>query len=52
VLYLLPKILSAFYQKFPQVKISLLNRNTDTITKALIDQEIDLGIVEGWKKQA
>lgn len=51
-LYLLPKILSAFHQKFPQVKISLLNRNTDTITKALIDQEIDLGIVEGRKKQA
>ncbi len=51
-LYLLPKILSAFHQKYPQVKISLLNRNTDTITKALIDQEIDLGIVEGRKKQA
>ena len=49
-LYIIPKILSAFHQKYPEVKISLLNRNTDTITKALIDQDIDIGIVEGKKK--
>ncbi len=49
-LYIIPKILSAFHQKYPEVKISLLNRNTDTIVKALIDQEIDIGIVEGKKK--
>ena len=51
-LYIIPKILSAFHQKYPEVKISLLNRNTDTITKALIDQEIDIGIVEGKKKNS
>ncbi len=51
-LYIIPKILSAFHQKYPDVKISLLNRNTDTITKALIDQEIDIGIVEGKKKKS
>ncbi len=51
-LYILPKILSAFHQKYPEVKISLLNRNTDTITKALIDQDIDIGIVEGKKKNS
>src|SRR5438067_4301516 len=33
-LYILPKILSGFHQKYPDVKISLLNRNTDTIIKA------------------
>lgn len=49
-LYIIPKILSAFHQKYPEVKISLLNRNTDTIVKALTDQEIDIGIVEGKKK--
>lgn len=49
-LYIIPKILSAFHQKYPEVKISLLNRNTDTITKALINQDIDIGIVEGKKK--
>lgn len=51
-LYIIPKILSAFHQKYPEVKISLLNRNTDTITKALIDQDIDIGIVEGKRKNS
>ncbi len=49
-LYIVPKILSAFHQKYPGVKISLLNRNTDTIIKALQDGDIDIGIVEGKKK--
>jgi DNA-binding transcriptional LysR family regulator len=49
-LYILPKVLSAFHQKYPEVKISLLNRNTDTIVKALLNQDIDVGIVEGKKK--
>ena len=49
-LYIIPKILSAFHQKYPEVKISLLNRNTDTIVKALVDEDIDIGIVEGKKK--
>ena len=51
-LYIIPKILSAFHQKYPEIKISLLNRNTDTIVKALLDQEIDIGIVEGKKKKS
>ncbi len=51
-LYIIPKILSAFHQKYPEVKISLLNRNTDTIVKALMDQDIDIGIVEGKKKNS
>lgn len=51
-LYIIPKILSAFHQKYPEIKISLLNRNTDTILKALIDQDIDIGIVEGQKKKS
>lgn len=49
-LYLLPKMLSGFHQQYPDVKISLLNRNTDTIVKALLDEDIDIGIVEGKRK--
>ena len=49
-LYIIPKILSAFHKKYPEIKISLLNRNTDTIIKALHDEDIDIGIVEGKKK--
>lgn len=51
-LYIIPKILSGFHQKYPEVKISLLNRNTDTIVKALLDEDIDIGIVEGKKKMS
>lgn len=51
-LYIIPKILSAFHQNYPAIKISLLNRNTDTIVKALLDEEIDIGIVEGKKKMS
>jgi len=51
-LYIIPKILSAFHQKYPEVKISLLNRNTDTIVKALMDGDIEIGIVEGKKKNS
>lgn len=49
-LYIIPKMLSAFHQKYPDIKLSLLNRNTDTIVKALLDEDIDIGIVEGKKK--
>lgn len=49
-LYIIPKVLSEFHQKYPDVKISLLNRNTDTIIQALLNHEIDVGIVEGNKK--
>ncbi len=51
-LYIIPKILSGFHQKYPDIKISLLNRNTDTIVKALLDEDIDIGIVEGRKKMS
>jgi len=51
-LYILPKILSAFHQKYPDVKISLLNRNSETIVNALIDEDIDVGIVEAKNKQS
>ena len=51
-LYIIPKILSAFHQKYPEVRINMLNRNTDTIMKALVDQDIDIGIVEGKKKNS
>jgi DNA-binding transcriptional LysR family regulator len=49
-LYIIPKVLSEFHQEYPDVKISLLNRNTDTIVQALLNNDIDVGIVEGNKK--
>jgi DNA-binding transcriptional LysR family regulator len=49
-LYIIPKILSAFHQNYPEIRISLLNRNSETILKALLDQEIDIGIIESRNK--
>ncbi len=49
-LYIIPEVLSRFHQKHPHVKISLLNRNSENVLKALMDREIDLGIMEGKNK--
>lgn len=49
-LYILPKILSAFHKQYPQVEISLLNRNSEIILQALIEQSINIGIIEGPPK--
>lgn len=49
-LYILPKVLSAFHLRYPQINISLLNRNTEIVLDALLNEEINLGIVEGRSK--
>ena len=45
-LYIIPKILSAFHQRHPNLEIQLVNRNSENIIKALLQDEIDIGIVE------
>ncbi|MBO3699473.1 LysR substrate-binding domain-containing protein [Roseivirga sp. E12] len=45
-LYVLPKVLSSFRRKWPQTKITLINRNTENVLKSLVKEEIDLAIVE------
>jgi len=49
-LYILPEILSAFRQRHPNVRITLLNRNSENVLKALENKDIDLGIIEGLTK--
>ncbi len=49
-LYVMPKLLSAFHQEYPLFKLQLVNRNSSNVLKALLDHEIDLGIIEGKKK--
>jgi DNA-binding transcriptional LysR family regulator len=46
-LYILPKILSAFHKQYPNVEINLLNRNSEIVLDALIEQSINIGIIEG-----
>ena len=49
-LYILPKVLSSFNQHYPQINISLLNRNSELVMEALLNQDINLGIIEGRVK--
>lgn len=49
-LYILPKVLSAFHLHYPQIQISSLNRNSELVLEALLNQEINLGIIEGRSK--
>lgn len=47
--YLISAVLASFYEKFPNVELSLLNGNTELIENAVLSKTIDLGIVEGKK---
>ena len=49
-LYVLPKILSSFHKKYPNISILLVNRNSENILKALVDKEIDIAIIEDHHK--
>nr|WP_282597086.1 LysR substrate-binding domain-containing protein [Rufibacter aurantiacus] len=49
-LYILPPVLSAYLTQYPKVELSLRNRNSENILKALLDHDIDLGIIEGINK--
>lgn len=49
-LYVLPKVLSAFHKKYPNIKLLLINRNSENILKALANKEIDIAIIEGRNK--
>jgi DNA-binding transcriptional LysR family regulator len=48
--YVLPPVLALFNQKYPEINLSLINNNTQKIEKALIDGQIDIGVVEGNSK--
>ncbi len=48
--YIIPPLLAKFHLKLQDVKVSLLNGNTEQIEHALVQQEIEIGIVEGQSK--
>ncbi|MBC6988208.1 LysR family transcriptional regulator [Hymenobacter sp. BT491] len=49
-LYVIPPVVSAYLTRNPNILLSLKNRNSENILKALLDHEIDLGIIEGIHK--
>ncbi|CAG5008045.1 HTH-type transcriptional regulator CysL [Dyadobacter sp. CECT 9275] len=45
--YVLPAYLASFHQRFPDIRIELINANSLLIEQSLDDKKIDLGLVEG-----
>jgi DNA-binding transcriptional LysR family regulator len=48
--YVIPSVITAFSDKYPDVSLSLLSGNSQQIHQQLQDDQIDIGIVEGTKK--
>ena len=48
--YVLPQLLAAFNKKMNGIKVNLQTNNTEQIETALLNKEIDLGIIEGFSK--
>lgn len=44
--YVLPSSLALFNQRFPDIRVSLINENSHIVERAVLDKEIDLGLVE------
>ena len=45
--YVLPQILAEFTERYPKIEVSLANGNSRDIENALLNHEIDFGMVEG-----
>jgi LysR family transcriptional regulator, low CO2-responsive transcriptional regulator len=45
-LYILPPILSGFQRQYANVGVQLVNRNSEYILNALLNHEVDIGIIE------
>jgi DNA-binding transcriptional LysR family regulator len=48
--YIVAPLLAKFRTKFPDVQLSLITGNTTQIEKALLNKEIEIGIIEGYSK--
>lgn len=45
--YILPRLLAGFKKSHPEVQLTLINGNTERIEQLLIDNNIDIGMIEG-----
>ena len=48
--YVIPSALAEFHKKYKEVEVKLLNGNTEQIDHALLNNDIDLGLIEGKSK--
>ncbi len=45
--YLVPRVLGDFHTRHPRVNVQLVIGNTQAITEALLDRQLDVGLTEG-----
>lgn len=45
--YIIPPMLAQFHKKFKDLKVLMITGNTEDIEQALLNKEIELGIIEG-----
>ncbi|MCW0482580.1 LysR family transcriptional regulator [Gaoshiqia sediminis] len=50
--YLIPGVLAAFHQRYPQIKLDLRNGNSLEMEQKLLNSEIDLALVENDSSQS
>jgi DNA-binding transcriptional LysR family regulator len=45
--YVIPPVLALFHKKFKDIQVQLITGNTEEIEQALLNKEIEIGIIEG-----
>jgi len=50
--YLIPKVIAAFYKRYPKIELFLLNGNSFEMEQKLLENEIDMALVENEASQA
>ncbi len=50
--YVIPKVIAAFYQRYPKINLYLLNGNSFEMEQKLLENEIDLAFVENEASQS
>jgi LysR family transcriptional regulator, transcriptional activator of the cysJI operon len=45
--YVIPPVLADFHERYPEIRLSMINGNTEYIEQRLLKKEIDIGVVEG-----
>ena len=50
--YVIPPLLAKFHERYPEIKLSLVNGNTENIEQRLLNNTIDIGIAEGKTSNA
>ena len=48
---LLPRIIASFHQRYPEIRFSVHTGSSDAIVKALLDDQVDLGILFNMSKR-